>query len=258
MNILAIGDVVGAPGCNFLRRHLPSVKKINKIDLCITNGENSALGNGITPASAQFLFDSGVDFITTGNHVFKKNDICDFLDNRSDIIRPANYCESNPGKGFSVIDMGRIQVGVVNLSGNSFMKENLDNAFGCVDRILPKLSDCRVIIVDFHAEATGEKRAMGFYLDGRVSAIFGTHTHVLTADEQILPGGTGYITDIGMTGPLQSVLGVNTEIIISAMKTAMPVRFEVPDIACMINGCIFEIDDKTGKTISIKTLKILD
>ncbi len=256
MNIIAIGDVVGRQGCEFLRAHLPALKKLKKIDLCIVNGENSAPGNGVTPDSAQYLFDSGVDLITSGNHVYNKSEVYDFLDARSDIIRPANYSDNNPGRGYAVIDMGRCSVGVINLLGNSFISDNVQNAFLCVEAMLPKLENCRIKLVDFHAEATGEKRAMGFFLDGKVSAVFGTHTHVITADEQILPQGTAYITDIGMTGPKQSVLGINPESIIKKMKYAIPSRFDVPDTACIMTGCIFEIDDKTGMSVSTERICI--
>ena len=257
MRILMIGDVVGAPGCAYVRRHLPALKKLKGIQLCIANGENSAVGNGITPASAQYLFDSGVDFLTTGNHVYNRREICDFLDEREDILRPANYCASNPGRGVGVVDMGRAQVAVVNLSGNAFMNENLENAFLCAERILPQVQPYRIVVVDFHADSTGEKRAMGFFLDGRVSVVAGTHTHVQTADAQILPGGTGYITDLGMTGPRQSVLGVKSEIIISRMRTGMPARFDVPDTDdCILNGCVFDVDDRTGRTLSVEPIFI--
>jgi metallophosphoesterase (TIGR00282 family) len=256
MNIIAIGDVVGRQGCEFLRAHLPSVKKLKCIDLCIVNGENSAPGNGITPDSAQYLFDSGVDLITSGNHVYNKNEVYDFLDARRDIIRPANYSDYNPGRGFTVIDMGRLKVGVLNLLGNSFIGDNVNNAFLCAEKLLPELHECKVKLVDFHAEATGEKRAMGFFLDGKVTAVFGTHTHVLTADEQILPCGTAYITDIGMTGPKQSVLGINPDTIIKKMRYALPSRFEVPNIPCIMTGCIIEVDDKTGKAVGIERVCI--
>ena len=258
MRILVIGDVVSTSGCDFLRKHLPSLKKVKQIDLCIANGENSAPGNGILPNTAEYLFDSGVDFITTGNHVFNRREIYDFLEERSDVIRPANYYSGNPGKGFGIIDMGRTQVGVINLLGNSFMADNTENAFLCVEKLVSELKErCSVILVDFHAEATGEKRAMGFFLDGKVSVVFGTHTHVLTADEQILPNGTGYITDIGMVGPKQSVLGVKSEIIVSKMRTGMPARFDVEDTKeCILSGCIFEVDEKSGKTVSVERILI--
>ncbi len=257
MRILMIGDVVGAPGCAFLRRHLPALKKLKGVDLCIANGENSAVGNGILPGSAQHLFDSGVDLITTGNHVYNRREIYDTLDEREDILRPANYYAGNPGRGVGVVDMGRTQVAVLNLSGNAFMGDNLENAFLCAERLLREVQAYRIVVLDFHAESTGEKRAMGFFLDGKVSVVAGTHTHVLTADAQVLPGGTGYITDLGMTGPRQSVLGVKSEIIISRMRTAMPARFDVPDTDdCILCGCVFDVDDKTGRTRTAESVYI--
>lgn len=255
MNILVIGDVVSSKGCEFLRSALPSFKKVKGIDLCIANGENSAVGNGITPFSAQYLFDSGVDFLTTGNHVFRRREMYDMLDESDYIIRPANFHRNNPGKGYAVIDMGFVRVGVINLMGNVYM-DRCDNPFAVVDDILPRLSDCRIILVDFHAEATAEKKALGYYLDGRVSAVFGTHTHVMTADATIMPKGTAYITDIGMTGPKVSVLGVRPEISIEWLKTSMPSRFDTADGECMMNGCIFEVDNKTGKVINIEPVTI--
>ena len=255
MNILVIGDVVSAKGCEFLRSILPAYKRLKKIDLCIANGENSAVGNGITPFSAQYLFDSGVDFITTGNHVYRRREFYEMLDERDDIIRPANFPDGNPGKGYSVIDMGFSKVGIINLAGMVYM-DRCNNPFSVVDEILPKLSDCRIILVDLHAEATAEKRAMGFYLDGRVSAVFGTHTHVITGDACILPKGTAYVTDIGMTGPKHSVLGVKPEISIDWRRTGMPARLDTAEGEFMMNGCIFEIDNKTGKAISVETVSV--
>lgn len=254
MIILAIGDVVGAPGCEYLRRRLPTIKKQYGVDFCIANGENSAPGNGITPDSADFLFSCGVDLITTGNHVFRRREIYERLDNCHDIIRPANYYAGNPGKGVAIADMGSVKIGIINLAGNAFMDG--DNPFTCVDRCLDEISDCRIKLVDFHAEATGEKRALGFYLDGRVSAVFGTHTHVQTADEQILQNGTGYITDLGMVGTVQSVLGVAPQNIITKLKTGMPTRFENNDGECMLCGCIFDIDKQSGKTVEIQRINI--
>ncbi len=255
MNILVIGDVVSAKGCEFLRSVLPSYKKLKGIDFCIANGENSAVGNGITPFSAQYLFDSGVDFLTTGNHVYRRREFYEMLDSREDIIRPANFSRSNPGRGYAVIDMGFTKIAIINLAGAVYM-DRCDNPFTVVDEILPEVADCKIKIVDFHAEATAEKRAMGFYLDGRVSAVFGTHTHVITGDAVILPKGTAYITDIGMTGPKNSVLGVKPEISIEWLKTGMPARFDTADVECILNGCIFEIDNKTGKAISVEPVTI--
>ena len=253
MNILAIGDVVGQEGCEFLRRSLPAFKKLKGIDFTVANGENSAAGNGITPFSAEYLFSSGVDVITTGNHVYKRREIYEFLDSRGDIVRPANYHGGNPGRGYTVFDKGSVQIGIVNLSGNAFM-DFADNAFSCVDGILPELSACKIILVDFHAEATAEKRAMGFYLDGKVTALFGTHTHVQTSDAQVLPKSTGYITDLGMTGPADSVLGIDYDIAAGRLKTGMPVRFMPAKGRCFMCGCIFEVDEKTGRTLSAEAV----
>lgn len=252
MNILVLGDVVSDSGCDFLMKRLPSLKKLKGIDLCVANGENSAVGNGIHPSSANSLFDSGVDVITTGNHVFRRKEVYPFLDECDRIVRPANYPSSNPGKGVCSVDMGRCGVCVINLAGN-YGLDVADNAFQCVDSILKDVKE-KVIIVDFHAEATSEKRAMGFFLDGRVSAVFGTHTHVQTSDEQILPDGTGYITDVGMCGVADSVLGVKKEIIVKKMLDNMPARFDAADGECMINGCVFEIDEKSGKCLSVERL----
>lgn len=256
INILAIGDVVGANGCAFLRKTLPAFKKFKHIDVCIVNGENSAQGNGILPQSAEHLFASGADLITTGNHALRRFEIYDTFDNESiPLLRPANFYRTAPGRGYTILDKGSVQIAVINLMGVVYL-DNLENPFDCIDRILEEVRDCRIKILDFHAEATGEKRAMGFYLDGRISAMFGTHTHVQTADAQVLPNGTGYITDLGMTGPIQSVLGVTPSLAIQKIKTNLPVRFENPDGPCRMEGCIFEIDNKTGKTISVEPVSI--
>lgn len=255
MNILVLGDIVGEEGCKFVRSNLSHIKKADNIDICIANGENSAEGNGITPSSAEFLLSSGIDFITTGNHAFRRSEVYSFLDETDRVIRPYNLHKSCPGFGTGKIDMGRVKVGVVNIMGKAFM-QNSDNPFDSVDKALDEISDCKIKLVDFHAEATGEKRAMGFYLDGRVSAVFGTHTHVQTADCSILPKRTGYITDVGMCGPSDSVLGVESEIIIKHLKTGMPQRFKTSDNPCFINGCIFEIDDKTCLTKSVRTINL--
>lgn len=256
MNILVLGDVVSTGGCHFVREKLSAFKRLKKIDLCIANGENSAKGNGITPDSAAYLFASGVDFITGGNHTFRRNEVYDLLDESQDIIRPYNYPDGVPGKGVGIIDMGRTRVAVINLMGTMYT-EALTNPFHAIEQALKETDGCKIILVDFHAEATSEKKALGFMLDGRVSAFFGTHTHVQTADERILPGGTGYITDLGMCGAINSVLGVKKDIVINKFKTNLPVRFETADdLECMINGCIFEIDEKSGKCIDIERISI--
>lgn len=256
MRLLALGDVVSNSGCEFVRRKLSSVKKFYNIDVCIANGENSAVGNGILPSSADHLFASGVDLITTGNHVFRRQEILSYLDEHDDILRPYNMHSSNPGKGTGIIDMGRIKIGVVNLIGSAFFNSSHGNPFDYLDKALDGLQDCKIKIVDFHAEATGEKRALGYYADGRVSAFFGTHTHIQTADAQILPNGTGYITDLGMCGSDSSVLGVEPDIVISALKTGMPSRFKTADENISMSGCIFDIDEKTGLTNEVTPINI--
>lgn len=257
MKILCIGDVVGKTGCEFLRSKLPNLKKFYGTDMVICNGENSADGNGITPASAKFLFDSGVDVITLGNHSFRRKEVYDYLDSNPYIIRPANFPSgTTPGTGVCVFDMGRLSVTVINLMGTMFMDNSLQSPFDIIDEIL-KNNESKITVVDFHAETTSEKLAMGYYLDGRVSAFFGTHTHVQTSDERVLKGGTGYITDVGMTGPMNSVLGVKPEISIAKFKTRMPVRFELKKGDCKLEAVIFDIDEKTAKTNSAERLRII-
>lgn len=256
VKILAVGDVVSMCGCEKLRKELPKLKREKEIDLCIVNGENAAVGNGMTAVSCEHIFSSGADVITGGNHTFRRRDFYDTLENSMSIVRPANYGENAPGVGYTIIDKGSFSVGVVNVLGTALM-ENLKNPFECVDEIIEKLkNDVKIIVIDFHAEATAEKRAIGFYVDGRASAIFGTHTHVQTADEQILPNGTGYITDVGMTGPKNSVIGVKPELAIEKMKTNLPVRFENPDNECELDAIIFEIDKKTGLTVSVERIQL--
>ncbi len=256
MRILCIGDVVGSIGCQFLRSKLPSLKKVKGIDFVICNAENSADGNGITPSSAKFLFDSGVDAITLGNHTFRRKEAYEYIDENIFIARPANFPEkTTPGSGIINVDTGRRIISIINIMGNVFMDNNLDCAFACADKMLEKAQG-NIVIVDFHAETTGEKRAMGYYLDGRVSAVFGTHTHVQTSDAQVLPKGTGYITDAGMTGTIHSVLGVKSEIIIDKLKTKLPARFDLASGECKMECVVFDIDDKTGKCLDAYALRI--
>ncbi len=256
MRIIAIGDIVSSQGCEYVRKILPGMKKELKADIVIANGENSAVGNGITPHSAEHIFQSGVDVITLGNHSLKRPEIQDYLDRNEFIIRPCNYHSSAPGNGMVLLDKGFCQVAVINLQGTVYL-DHINNPFDAIDKEIEnaKNNGARIIIIDFHAEASSEKRAMGFYVDSRVSAIFGTHTHVQTSDEQILPNGTGYITDIGMTGPYYSVLGVTPELAIKKMKTNLPVRFSNPDGPCTMEGVIIDIDNKTGKTTNIERFR---
>ena len=257
MNILCIGDVVGSAGCSFLRAHLPALKKLKAVDMVVVNGENSADGNGILPASAGYLFDSGVDVITTGNHVFRRREVYNLLEQNERLLRPANYPDAAPGTGFVVVDFGYTRAAVINLLGTVYL-EALRCPFETADRLITRAraEDARVILLDFHAEATAEKKALAFYLDGRVTAVFGTHTHTQTADEQILPDGTGFITDLGMTGPYHSVLGAQPELAIRKMKDKMPVRFAAAEGPCFLNGCLFQVDPQTGRCIACERISI--
>ncbi len=256
MRIMCIGDVVGTAGCEFLRQTLPAFKRYKAVDLVICNAENSADGNGITPTSARYLFDSGVDALTLGNHSFRRREAYDYIDESEFIARPYNFSsKSVPGKGVINLDTGRRIVTVINIMGNIGIDGGLQNAFEAADEALKK-AEGKIIIVDFHAEATSEKRAMGYYLDGRVSAVFGTHTHVQTSDAAVLPNGTGYITDAGMTGTIHSVLGVKTDIIINHLKTSMPARFDLASGECKLEGVIFDIDDNSGKCTGAESIRL--
>lgn len=254
MVILCIGDVVGDSGCNFLRDQLPKLKKFYSTDLVIVNGENSAQQNGISINSAESLFTSGADVITTGNHVFKRRDAYDYIDSNPYIVRPANYPESAPGKGYCIIDKIYSEICVINMMGTVFM-DNLENPFWSIEKILKQI-DSKIIIVDFHGEATSEKIAFASYLDGRVSAVVGTHTHVQTADERILPNGTAFITDLGMTGVKHSSLGVNLDSVINRFVTCMPTRFDPAKGKCFLCGAIIEVDNNTGKALKIEKVQI--
>ncbi len=253
--LLFIGDVVGQSGCDFLHAKLRNIKQNYKIDITIVNGENSAQGNGITPNSADMLINAGADVITTGNHVFRRKEIYPVLDSSDCIIRPANYPEGGAyGNGVCTVDMGSYSVAVINLMGTAYM-EPLDNPFTKIDSILEDISTPNRF-VDFHAEATSEKKAMGHYLTGKVTGIFGTHTHVQTADEAILGGHTAYITDAGMTGAENSCLGVESGIIIDKFRFHMPAKFIEADGSCFLNGVVVEFDEKCGKAVSIERITI--
>lgn len=257
MRVLAVGDVCAPDGCDYALNMIPIIKRQENIDLVIVNGENSALGNGITSESANLIFAAGADVITGGNHTLRRPEFFDTLDSNPFVLRPHNLKDATVGSGYCLFDMGRCQAAVINLSGQIYLERlNCDNPFKCVDELLQRAErdGAKYIFVDFHAEATSEKRAMGFYLDGRVSAIFGTHTHVQTNDAQILPCGTGYVTDLGMTGVIDSILGVKKEIIINRLRDNDMSRFEQASGSCALNGCIFDIDDNTGLTKSVKLI----
>ena len=257
MRILFIGDVVSEPGCEFLRKKLPGFKKLQGIDFCIVNGENSAKGNGISPVSAEHLLASGADLITTGNHALKRPDAEQLLEGPLPVIRPANFHRFAPGKGTYVLEKGGLRLGVANLIGRVYM-EQADDPFDCADRALEEFASQGIvnILIDFHAEATSEKRAMGFWVDGRASALIGTHTHVPTADGQILSGGTAYLTDVGMTGMTNSVLGVGKECATYKIRTGLPVRFETPEGPCAMHCVVVETDTKTGKAVAIERFSV--
>lgn len=260
MNILCIGDICGNIGCDFIKNNLYHIKKYYSIDFTVANGENSAEGNGITPLSAQTLFTYGVDVITGGNHSLRRKEAHALLDENNFLLTPDNIPQ-DIGHGYCLVDMGRLKIAVVNILGNAYLDSyGASNCFDTADKLVDcaKNDNANIIIVDFHAEATGEKKALGYYLDGRVSAFFGTHTHIQTADEQILDGGTGYITDIGMTGPVNSVLGVKKEIIIDRLRNKSLEKFTLADGECMLNGCIFTVDEKTGLTTSVKRINITE
>lgn len=256
MNILCIGDVVGSVGCEFLRERLPALKKLKAVDLVIANGENSADGNGITPASFHHLLDSGADVVTTGNHSFRRKEAYELYDSAEALLRPANFpAATTPGRGMCIVDLGRARVAVINLMGTVYL-ESLRCPFETLGELLKTPDLPKLCIVDFHAEATGEKRAMGFFADGKITALFGTHTHVQTADECLLPHGTGYLTDVGMTGPIHSVLGVKPECIITKLTTKLPTRFETAKGPCHMDCVLFTADEKTGLCTGVERLSL--
>lgn len=254
MRVLAVGDVCGDVGCNTALRLIPRLRREESIDMVIVNGENSAVGNGITPQSADTLFAAGADVITGGNHSLRRREVHNMLDENPFLLRPHNI-PADYGSGYALTDLGRVQAAVINLSGTVYLeREKAENPFIAADMLIEraKSDGAGLIFVDIHAEATSEKRALGFYLDGKVTAVFGTHTHVLTADAQVLPNGTGYITDLGMTGPEESVLGVKKEIIIDRLRNSGTDKFEFAAGRGMLSGCIFDVDIKTGLSTAAK------
>jgi len=263
VQILFIGDIFGRPGRTIVRERLPELVKQHSVDLVIANGENAAAGFGITPALAEELFDVGIEVITTGNHVWDKREIIDYFQEANGnpysparrVIRPANYPSGMPGWGWYE---GRTRAGVpyavVNLQGRVFMTSN-DDPFRVADGLLKQIT-AKVILVDMHAEATSEKISMGWYLDGRVSAVIGTHTHVPTADERVLPKGTAYLTDVGMSGPYDGVIGVKKELIINRFLTNMPARFEPATGNVKLCAAVIDCDATTGKASSIERIMV--
>ena len=250
--ILAVGDVT-AGGLQFLRRRLPKLLRQREIDFCVVNGENASLV-GITPEQAEAIFSAGANVITLGNHAFNRREIVPYIARTPELLRPANQPPQQPGQGWGVFETPFGDVAVVNLIGRCGMDFTPDNPFLLVERILPRLQT-RLICVEIHAEATSEKQAMAWMLDGRVSAVWGTHTHVQTADEEILPNGTGRITDLGMTGPCRSILGVKPELSIKKLRGDLTGRYEPADGPCRLEGCIFTVDDRSGRCVGVERVK---
>ena len=251
MKILAVGDIVGENGLDKLKQILPKLKEEAQIDFVIVNAENVAGGMGITIKNWNELLKLPIDVITMGNHTWAKKDIFQFIDHNK-LIRPANYSKGIPGKGYTICNCKGKNIAVMNLIGRTDMNVLSENPFTVAENLVEKLSkEADIIVLDFHAEATAEKIAMRYFLDGKVNIIFGTHTHVQTADDQILEKGTAYITDIGMTGPISSVIGMDKDASIKRFVTSLPERYKLAEGKCMLNGCIFEINDENCRVMNI-------
>lgn len=249
MNILAVGDIVGNSGVQKLKNELSNIKKEYNIDFCIVNGENAAEGMGITEKNFNDIIHAGADCVTMGNHTWGKKDIFNFIDNPK-ILRPLNYPEGVCGKGYNIYIYKDKKIAIINAMGRAEINIQTENPFLEIEKLLPKIK-ADIIVLDFHAEATAEKQAMGYFLDGKITFMFGTHTHVQTADEQILEKGTGYITDIGMTGPKKSLIGMDIDVGLKRFLTALPERYKIATSDTMLNACVFKIDDSTNKVFEI-------
>ena len=256
MRILMVGDVVGKSGREAILDHVPALRMEHQVDFVIVNGENAAAGIGITAEIANaILYKAGVNVITLGNHAWGKREIYPYLENEQRILRPANYPPGAPGRGYHLYETPNGSVGVATIQGRTFM-EPVDDPFRAADAILEILmKKTKIIFIDFHAEATSEKIAFGWYVDGRASAVVGTHTHVQTADERILPGGTAYLTDVGMTGPMDSIIGMKREIVIPKFTSGLPARFEVSEEEAQLCAVLVDIDSGTGKATAIRRLQ---
>ncbi|QKS04486.1 2',3'-cyclic-nucleotide 2'-phosphodiesterase [Bacillus halotolerans] len=258
MRILFIGDVVGSPGRDMVKEYVPKLKTKYKPHFTIINGENAAHGKGLTEKIYHSLIQSGADAITMGNHTWDKKEIFDFIDDVPNLVRPANFPEGTPGKGITYVKANGKELAVINLQGRTFLPP-LDDPFLKADELIAEVAKrTPYIFIDFHAEATSEKLALGWYTDGRASAVVGTHTHVQTADNRILPKGTAYITDVGMTGPYDGILGMDRETIIKRFKTNLPVRFTVAEGKTTLSGVVIDIDDQTKKAVKIERILIND
>ena len=258
MRVLILGDVMGRPGRRAMAMIVPPLMKEQNIDLAIANAENAAGGMGVDLKSAGDLFGAGIHVLTSGNHIWKKKEIFPYLDSQPNLIRPANYPRGAPGRGWCEWqNASGLTALVINIQGRVFMPNHVDDPFQCVDAVLKERGHhSPVVIVDVHAEATSEKNAMGWYLDGRASVVFGTHTHIQTADERILPAGTAYITDLGLCGSFDSVIGMEKETVIRGFMTQLPRRFEVAEDNVVLQGVIVDIDERSGKARAIKRLRL--
>lgn len=254
MRVLTIGDIVSSDGREYVYNNLGKIRRKYNIDYCIANGENAALTNGITVDIARNLIESGVDVVTMGNHTFSNKESATVLNDFERVIRPVNYPPETEGEGYFIEDLGNVRIAVINSMGRTNM-EPLDCPFRETEKVLAKIKDkAEIIIIDFHCETSSEKLAYAYYFDGKVSAIFGTHTHIQTSDERILSNGTGYISDLGMTGVRDSVLGVKKENIMRMYYTRKHVKFEKAEGEVFFSGCIFDIDEKSGKTTAVERL----
>ncbi len=254
-NILAVGDVVGPQGLKYLKKTLPRLRQEYGAAFTVVNGENAS-NVGLTPQQAEDMLDAGADVVTLGNHAFRQRSVHDYLDDTPYILRPANYAPQTPGRGYGVFDSKLGPIGVVNLIGRCNMDYGPDNPFLLVDRILPELQETKLIFVDFHAEATSEKLAMGYMLDGKVTALWGTHTHVPTADAQVLPQGTGYITDLGMTGPKHSVIGIQPALSIEKFRGGVYSPYKPAEGPCVLSGAVFTVDTDTGRCTEVRQFTV--
>jgi hypothetical protein len=256
MKILVVGDLVGNAGLRKFEKEYKILKDKEKIDFCVVNAENVAEGMGITEKAFNKLLELNVDCVTMGNHTWAKKDIFNFIDNPK-LIRPANYPKNNPGKGYQIFNCKDKKIAVINLIGRITMNVLSENPFIIAEEIVTKIrSQVDLIIIDFHAEATAEKLALAYYLDGKANIVFGTHTHIQTSDETIMKNGTAYITDVGMTGPKESVIGMDKEVSIKRFLTSLPERYKIADTEAEMNACIFEINDENCQTTNIKRINI--
>lgn len=257
MRVLLVGDIVGKTGRRMIGQHIRQLRKEYALDFVVANGENAAGGNGLTHDVLDELLSAGIDVLTSGNHIFDKKEIFSFIDDVPQVLRPLNLPPGTPGRGYVVMTSVGLPIAIINLAGRAFMPFAYDDPLRAMDTLLTGLVEhTPIILVDFHAETTSEKAALGWYLDGRVSVVVGTHTHVQTADERILPQGTAFITDLGMTGPMDSVIGVKTELVIQKMLTQLPVRFDTQVGRGQLGGLIVDIEDDSGRCSRVERFLI--